>query len=79
MFLLPYDYVLTLVSRLRWVYWEKVKTGGFMNKLKHGLATRLVGDTDSLTVLGPAAVIKEMKKDPSKLEIMMSIGFSTNC
>jgi len=43
-----------------------------MNKLKHGIANALVGQTDALTIIGPAAVIKEMKKDPTKLEIMMS-------
>jgi len=43
-----------------------------VNKMKHGLAHMLVGQTDALTVIGPASVIREMKKDPSKLEIMMS-------
>jgi len=43
-----------------------------LNKLKYSLANALVGQTDSLTVIGPAAVIKEMKKDPKKLEILMS-------
>jgi hypothetical protein len=42
------------------------------NKIKHSLATALIGQTDALTIIGPAAVIKEMKKDPKKLEIMMS-------
>lgn len=42
------------------------------NKFKHGMAYVLIGDTEALTVIGPASVIKEMKKDPSKLEIMMS-------
>lgn len=42
------------------------------SKFKHSLADALVGQTDALTIIGPAAVIKEMKKDPSKLEIMMS-------
>lgn len=44
----------------------------FINKFKHGIANALIGQTDALTIIGPAAVIKEMKKDPSKLEIMMS-------
>ena len=44
----------------------------FMTKMRHGLAHALVGQTDALTIIGPAAVIKEMKKDPKKLEIMMS-------
>jgi len=42
------------------------------SRMKHGLANALVGQTDALTIIGPAAVIKEMKKDPKKLEIMMS-------
>jgi len=45
---------------------------GFMTKVKHGIASALVGDTESLTVIGPASIIKDMKKDPSKLEVMMS-------
>jgi len=42
-----------------------------MNKIKYGIANALVGNTDSLTVIGPASVVKEMKKDPKKLELMM--------
>jgi hypothetical protein len=42
-----------------------------MNKIKYGIANALVGQTDSLTVIGPASVIKEMKRDPRKLEVMM--------
>jgi hypothetical protein len=43
-----------------------------MNKIKYGIANALVGQTDSLTIIGPASIIKEMKKDPKKLEIMMA-------
>lgn len=42
-----------------------------LNKIKYGIATALVGSTDSLTVIGPASIVKDMKKDPRKLEIMM--------
>ena len=42
------------------------------NKLKHGIATALVGQMDAITIVGPASVIKEMKKDPKKLEILMN-------
>jgi hypothetical protein len=44
----------------------------FMSKVKHGIANALVGQTDSLTIIGPASIIKEMKRDPRKLEVMMS-------
>jgi hypothetical protein len=43
-----------------------------MRKVKHGIASALVGDTESLTIIGPASIIKEMKRDPSKLEVMMN-------
>jgi hypothetical protein len=43
-----------------------------LSKFKHGLAKFLIGQLDALTIIGPASIIKEMKKDPKKLEIMMS-------
>jgi len=43
-----------------------------MDKIKYGIANALVGQTDALTIIGPAAIIKDMKKDPSKLEVMMN-------
>jgi len=41
-------------------------------KMKHGLAAKLVGDNSALTVIGPATVIKEIKRDPRKIELMLS-------
>lgn len=41
-------------------------------KMKHGLAKRLVGDNSSLTVIGPATVIKEIRRDPRKIELFFS-------
>lgn len=40
-------------------------------KMKFGIAKALVGQQDALTIIGPATVVKEMKKDPKKLEVMM--------
>ncbi len=40
-------------------------------KMKYGLAKHLIGENDSLTVIGPASVIKEIKRDPKKLELMI--------
>jgi hypothetical protein len=42
-----------------------------VNKIKYGIANALVGQMDAITIIGPASVIKEMKKDPKKLEILM--------
>src|SRR3989339_356010 len=42
-----------------------------LDKMKFGLAKALVGQQDALTIIGPASIVKEMKKDPKKLEVMM--------
>ena len=41
-------------------------------KLKHGIAKHLVGHSSALTVIGPANVVSEIKRDPKKLELMLS-------
>jgi hypothetical protein len=41
-------------------------------KMRHGIAKKLIGDNSSLTVIGPASVIKDIKRDPKKLELMLS-------
>ncbi|MSS74056.1 DUF2073 domain-containing protein [Candidatus Pacearchaeota archaeon] len=47
------------------------KEDSFLLKMRRGLARGLTGDTTSLTVIGPASIVKEIKKDPSKLEIFL--------
>ena len=44
---------------------------GIMGKMKFGLAKALTGQQNALTIIGPATLVKEMKKNPKKLEIMM--------
>ncbi len=43
----------------------------FFFKIRSGLAKTLTGDNGSLTVIGPASVVKEIKKDPSKIEVLL--------
>lgn len=49
-----------------------LKEEGFLTKAKYVLAKRLVGDNSCLTVVGPASIIKEIKKDPKKLELFLN-------
>jgi len=44
---------------------------GLVNKMKFGLAKALTGQQNALTIIGPATIVKEMKRDPKKLEVMM--------
>ena len=43
---------------------------GFFGKFKHGLV-RALGGQESITIIGPASIVREMKRDPKKIEIMM--------
>ena len=45
-------------------------SSSIVGNMKRGIAKFLVGDTESLTIIGPASSIKEIKRDPSKLELM---------
>lgn len=44
---------------------------GFMSKMKFGLAKALTGQQNAMTIIGPATIVKEMRKDPQKLEVLM--------
>ena len=48
------------------------KQEGFLDKMKSGVAKALIGQRDVLTIIGPAAIVKKIKKDPSKIDLMLS-------
>lgn len=48
------------------IYPEKKKG----KSLKSGLAGMLLGQRQGLTVLGPATLIKEIRKDPDKIQLL---------
>jgi hypothetical protein len=43
----------------------------FFVKIKRGIASRLAGQHSSLTVIGPASVVKDIKRDPRKIEVLL--------
>jgi hypothetical protein len=45
---------------------------GFFDKMKYNLAKNLVGDSAALTVIGPSSVVKEIKRDPKKIELLLN-------
>jgi hypothetical protein len=49
-----------------------LKKKGILTKMRHGMAKRLVGDNASLTIIGPATIVKEIKRDPKKIELLLS-------
>ena len=46
-------------------------TESIVMKIRKGLAKTLVGHHNALTVIGPASIVKEIRKDPKKLEVLL--------
>ena len=44
---------------------------GLFEKIRHNIARILVGEQDAVTIIGPATIIKEIKRDPKKIELML--------
>lgn len=42
---------------------------GFFGGMKSGMINLMLGDRQGFTVIGPATIIKEIKKDPNKIEL----------
>ena len=42
-----------------------------VEKLKIQIARALIGNRDVLTIIGPASIVKEVKKDPGKIDLML--------
>jgi len=47
--------------------------GGWFSKMRTGLANALSGgDLGAITIIGPASVVKEIKRDPKKIELFLN-------
>ena len=54
------------------VFAPNMKEKGIFDKMKYNLAKSLVGDSAALTVIGPSSIVKEIRKDPKKIELLLS-------
>ena len=46
------------------------KKSGLIKKIKHKVSKMLTGIGNAITIVGPASIVKEIKKDPKKIELM---------
>jgi len=44
---------------------------GLFDKVRHNIARILVGEQDAITIIGPASIVKDITRDPKKLELML--------
>jgi len=46
---------------------------GFFGKIKHNLVNTLSGgEIGAITIIGPATIVKEIKRNPKKIELMLN-------
>ena len=46
------------------------ENNGLGRRFGQGIAKMLVGDTTAMTIIGPASIVKEIKKNPKKIELL---------
>ncbi len=44
---------------------------GLFDRLRHNLVRILIGEQDAVTLIGPATIVKEIRKDPKKIELIL--------
>ena len=45
---------------------------GLFEKIRHNIARILVGEQDAVTIIGPANLVKEIKRNPKKIELLLN-------
>ncbi len=48
----------------------KDKNLALIKKIKKNFTSMLLGDREGLTIIGPASVIKEIRRDPNKIQLL---------
>ena len=52
------------------VFYSDQQYGDILKRLRATFVNMLMGDRIGLTVIGPASIIKEIKRDPSKFQLL---------
>jgi hypothetical protein len=45
------------------------KDENFLKRIRHSFVGALLGDRQGFTIIGPATIVKQIKKDPDKIEL----------
>lgn len=51
---------------------SKNKSLPFFDMVRGRVAKLLIGDRDAITIVGPATLVREIKRDPTKIELLLS-------
>ena len=72
------EHTMTLVGNIKGFQGVEIATlsgnsedRGLFEDVRRNIARILVGEQDAVTIIGPATIIKEIKRNPKKLELML--------
>ena len=51
----------------------------FFNKMRKEMVKMLVGNRDGMTIIGPASVVKEIRRDPNKIQLFTITPLLNQC
>lgn len=52
------------------VFYPEARNIPLFDKIKSNIANMILGERTGLTIIGPASIIKEIKKDPNKIQLL---------
>ena len=52
------------------IYPTETKSASVLGAIRNNLVNSLLGDRQGLTIVGPATIVKQIKKDPKKIELL---------
>lgn len=55
------------------IYPENEKTSHVLKNIRSKFFSMLLGNRQGLTIIGPASIVKEIKKDPNKIQLFTEI------
>lgn len=72
------EHTMTLVGNLKGFQGIEIatisgdgKNKGLFDRVRHNIARILIGEQDAVTIIGPATLVKEIKRNPKKIELML--------
>ena len=54
------------------VIYPQSHNAAFFQKVRQSFINALLGDRQGLTIIGPASIVKEIKKDPNRIQLFTS-------
>ena len=71
------EHTMTLVGNIKGFQGIEIAaiSGGenknLFNRVRYNIARILIGEQDAVTIIGPATLVKEIKRNPKKIELML--------